>query len=220
MSTTTLNLTEDLRNYLLSVSLRESPILTELRAVTAKLPQGYMQISPEQSQFMALLVRLIQPKKLLEIGVYTGYSALTVALASSPSAKIIACDVSKEWTDIAQKYWEKAGVAEKIELRLGPASETLDKLLQENQANTFDFIFIDADKKGYDNYYEKSLQLLRSGGLILLDNMLQQGRVAEKNSQDETVVAIQKLNEKIHHDSRVELSLLPISDGLTLVMKK
>jgi len=219
MSNKTINMTEELYEYLLSVSLREPPLLKHLRAETAKYPMANMQIAPEQGQFMALLVQLLRAKKALEIGVFTGYSALCVALALPADGTLIACDVSEEWTSVARRYWQEAGVAHKIELRLAPALETLDKLLDDGHAGTFDFTFIDADKTGYDDYYERSLQLLRPGGLIVLDNMLRNGRVVDAPHCDEATLAIHKLNQKLHHDSRIALSLLPLADGLTIALK-
>ncbi|RJQ48397.1 MAG: SAM-dependent methyltransferase [Gammaproteobacteria bacterium] len=236
MSNKTINMTEGLYEYLLSVSLREPPLLKHLRAETARHPMANMQIAPEQGQFMALLVQLLRAKKALEIGVFTGYSALCVALALPADGKLIACDVSEEWTKVARRYWQEAGVADKIELRLAPALQTLNQLLRDGQAATFDFVFIDADKTGYDDYYEHSLQLLRPGGLIVLDNMLRDGRVVDAlhcdvqgstnvargrmpGATDEATLAIHKLNQKLHHDSRIALSLLPLADGLTLALK-
>ncbi|MDZ8138946.1 MAG: class I SAM-dependent methyltransferase [Nostoc sp. DedQUE04] len=215
-----IGLDNQLYNYLLSVSLREPEILGKLRQETANHPRSGMQISPEQGQFMSLLVQLIGAKKTLEVGVFTGYSSLSVALALPPDGKIIACDVSKEFTAIARRYWQEAGVADKIDLRLAPALETLDKLLATGQAETFDFAFIDADKENYDGYYERSLQLVRPGGLIAIDNVLWSGQVADKQNQDESTQAIRALNEKLHHDERVTLSLVPIADGLTLAIKR
>jgi caffeoyl-CoA O-methyltransferase len=178
-----------------------------------------MQIAPEQGQFMAMLVHLIGARRCLEIGVYTGYSALCTALALPDNGVIIACDVSEKWTSIARKYWEKAGVEHKIDLRLAPAAETLIALLQHGKNDTFDFVFIDADKKGYDFYYETCLSLLRKGGLMAIDNVLWDGTVADETIQDEDTEAIRQLNRKIFTDSRVELSMVPIADGLTLVRK-
>ncbi|MDZ8066381.1 MAG: class I SAM-dependent methyltransferase [Nostoc sp. DedQUE08] len=215
-----IGLDNQLYNYLLSVSLREPEILGKLRQETANHPRSGMQISPEQGQFMSLLVQLIGAKKTLEVGVFTGYSSLSVALALPPDGKIIACDVSEEFTAIARRYWQEAGVADKIDLRLAPALETLDKLLATGQAETFDFAFIDADKENYDGYYERSLQLVRPGGLIAIDNVLWSGQVADKQNQDESTQAIRALNEKLHHDERVTLSLVPIADGLTLAIKR
>lgn len=179
-----------------------------------------MQISPEQGQLMALLVQLMGAKKTLELGVFTGYSALAVALALPADGQVIACDVSADYTAIAQRYWQMAGVAHKIDLRLGPALETLDQLRVEGHVESFDFAFIDADKRNYDSYYEKSLQLVRPGGLIAIDNVLWSGRVADPTVQDNRTQRIRALNEKIYQDPRVSLSLLPIADGLTLAVKK
>lgn len=215
-----IGLDNQLYNYLLSVSLREPEILRKLRQETASHPHSGMQISPEQGQFMSLLVQLIGAKKTLEVGVFTGYSSLSVALALPADGKIIACDVSEEFTAIARRYWQEAGVSDKIELRLAPALETLDQLLATGQAETYDFAFIDADKENYDIYYERSLQLVRPGGLIAIDNVLWSGQVAEKQNQDESTQAIRALNEKLHHDERVTLSLVPIADGLTLAIKR
>ena len=216
----TIGLDDRLYNYLLSVSLREPEILRQLRQETNNHPQAIMQISPEQSQFMALLVQLLGAKKTLEVGVFTGYSSLSVALALPPDGKIIACDVSEEYTAIARRYWQKAGVADKIDLRLAPALETLDRLLADGQAETFDFAFIDADKVNYEGYYERSLQLVRPGGLIAIDNVLWGGKVADSQFQNSSTLAIRALNQKLHHDERITLSLVPIADGLTLALKR
>jgi len=178
-----------------------------------------MQISPDQAQFMQLLVKLIQAEKTLEVGVFTGYSALWVALGLPDDGRIIACDVSEEYTSIARPYWKEAGVEKKIDLRLRPATETLDELLAGGHAGTFDFAFIDADKTNYDNYYERSLKLLRTQGLIAIDNTIWSGRVADQSENDSDTVALRRLNEKLHRDDRVMLSMLTIGDGLTLAMK-
>lgn len=220
MSTKTITLTESLHHYLLSISLREPPILARLREETAQHPLANMQIAPEQGQFMALLVRLMGVKKYLELGVFTGYSALSVALALPPDGKLIACDVNEEWTSMARCYWQEAGVAHKIALRIAPALETLDKLLANGEAGSFDFIFIDADKENYTNYYERSLELVRHGGLIVIDNVLWSGRVADPNEQDMDTVAIRRFNTKLHLDERIALSMLPLADGLTLAYKR
>jgi caffeoyl-CoA O-methyltransferase len=220
MSKRTIGLDEQLYSYLLSVSLREPEILRKLRQETANHPSGTMQISPEQGQFMKLLIQLIGAKKTLEVGVFTGYSSLSVALALPADGKIIACDVSEEFTTIARRYWQEAGVTDKIDLRLAPALETLDNLLASGQAETFDFAFIDADKDNYDRYYERSLQLIRPGGLIAIDNVLWSGRVADSQIQDESTQAIRALNQKLRDDERVTLSLIPIGDGLTLALKR
>jgi caffeoyl-CoA O-methyltransferase len=216
----TVGLDDPLYDYLLSVSLREPEILLQLREETARLPNAMMQISPEQGQFMALLVELLGATKTLEIGVFTGYSSLCVALALPPNGKIVACDVSEEYTAVARRYWEAGGVAHKIDLRVAPALETLDELLAAGQAETFDFSFIDADKGNYEGYYERSLQLVRPGGLIAVDNVLWSGRVADSQNQDSSTKTIRAFNEKLHHDERVTLSLVPIADGLTLARKR
>ena len=179
-----------------------------------------MQIAPEQGQFMALLVQMMGAKKTLEVGVFTGYSSLCIALALPADGKVIACDVSEEYTAIARRYWQQAGVADKIDLRLAPALETLDRLLADSQAQTFDFAFIDADKQNNDAYYERCLQLVRPGGLIAIDNVLSSGRVADPLVQDQSIQAIRAFNEKLHHDERVTLSLVPIADGVTLALKR
>ena len=215
----TFGLPDAVYSYLLSASLREPEILRKLRKETAKDPMSRMQIAPEQGQFMALLVQLMGAKKYIEIGVYTGYSSLCVALALPPDGKITACDTSEEWTQIARRYWQEAGIAQKIELRLAPALKTLDALLAENQAGTFDFAFIDADKENYLAYYERCLKLLRRGGLIAVDNTLWSGRVAEPDNREADTVALREFNSKLLHDQRIALSLLPIADGLTLALK-
>ncbi len=220
MSKKTLGLDNQLYDYLLSVSLREPDVLRQLREETARLPMAMMQIAPEQGQFMALLVQLLGATKTLDIGVFTGYSSLCVALALPPQGKIVACDISQEDTAVARRYWEAAGVADKIDLRLAPALETLDQLLATGQAGTFDFVFIDADKRNYEEYYERSLQLIRPGGLIAIDNVLWSGRVADLQVQDARTQLIRAFNEKLHQDERVSLSLVPIADGLTLALKR
>jgi predicted O-methyltransferase YrrM len=219
MANQTLGLESNLRDYLFSVSVREQEVLTQLRQETSQHPMATMQIAPEQGQFMSLLVQLIGAKKTLEVGVFTGYSALAVALALPPDGKVIACDISEEYTQIARRYWEKAGVSHKIDLHIAPAVETLDKLIQ-TEALTFDFAFIDADKSGYDDYYERCLQLVRPGGLIAIDNVLWYGRVADELVQDNRTKKIRALNAKLHRDARVNISLVPIGDGLMLAMKR
>ncbi|MEG4276066.1 class I SAM-dependent methyltransferase [Microcoleus sp. MON1_C1] len=220
MANSTIGLEHQLYDYLLSISLREPDILASLREETAKHPMGMMQIAPEQGQFMELIVQLMGATKTLEIGVFTGYSSLCVALALPPNGQIIACDVSEEYTAIARRYWEAAGVANKISLQLGPAINTLDKLIAEGQAGTFDFAFIDADKENYEAYFERSLQLVRNGGLIVIDNVLWSGRVADPQVQDESTTAIRTFNNKLRNDPRVTLSVVPIADGLTLALKR
>jgi predicted O-methyltransferase YrrM len=220
MSNQTLPLDDRLYRYLLDHSVHEPEVLTALRHETAQHPMAQMQIAPEQGQLMALLVQLLGVTKALEVGVFTGYSALRVALAMPPEGKLVACDVSEEYTAIARRYWEQAGVADKIDLRIAPATETLDQLIRAGEANSFDFAFIDADKSGYPTYYEQALQLVRPGGLIALDNMLWSGQVADAAVQDKRTSILRDLNAAIYHDSRVVASLLPIADGLTLAMKK
>jgi len=205
---------------MLSVSLREPAILKSLREETAKLSSSVMQISPEQGQFMALLIGLIGAKKTLEIGVYTGYSSLAVALALPDNGQIIACDISTETSAIAKRFWVKAGIEQKIDLRLAPALQTLDQLIEQGASNTFDFAFIDADKYNYTNYYERSLALVRPGGLILIDNVLWSGRVADSKDHDKQTEAIRQLNTMIYQDERVNMSLLPLGDGITLAQKR
>ncbi len=220
MSNQSIGLDDRLYNYLLSATLRETEVLAELRQVTMAHPQARMQISPEQGQFMALLVQLIGAKKTLEVGVFTGYSALAVAVALPDDGQVVACDVSEEFTAIAQTHWKKANVADKIDLRIAPALDTLDHLIESGQSNTFDFAFIDADKSNYNNYYERSLQLVRSGGLIAIDNTLWYGKVADPEVQDNRTKRIRALNEKVRDDKRVTMSLLPVGDGLLLAMKR
>ncbi|GAB4133441.1 MAG: class I SAM-dependent methyltransferase [Cyanobacteria bacterium J069] len=220
MSSKSLGLSDALHDYLLSVSLREPDVLRSLREETARHPQSVMQITPDQGQFLALLVQILGATKTLEIGVFTGYSALSVALALPETGRVVACDVSEDFTAIARRYWQQAGVAHKIDLHIAPALETLDRLLAEGQAGTFDFAFIDADKGNYWNYYERSLQLLRSGGLIAVDNVLWSGDVIDPNDQSANTLAIREFNQKLHQDDRVSLTMIPLSDGLTLAMKR
>jgi len=220
MSSRTLFLTNELYEYMISSSVRETDILRQLRKETQQDPMANMQISPEQGQFMSLLVQLIRAKKTLEIGVYTGYSALCVALALPSHGQIIACDINEEWASIAKRYWQKAEVSEKIDFRLTPGIETMDRLLSNGHAQTFDFIFIDADKQEYGSYYKWGIELLRTGGLIAIDNVFWSGKVVHSAFNDKDTQAIRKLNEKLYEDERIELSMIPISDGLTLAMKR
>lgn len=220
MSNRTTGLDPKLYEYLLSNTLRESDVLAALRAETAEHPQARMQISPEQGQFMALLAQLMGAKKTLEIGVFTGYSALAMAAALPEDGRVVACDVNDEFCAIARKYWEKANLTHKIDLRIAPALDTLDSLIAAGETNSFDFAFIDADKSNYDNYYELSLQLVRPGGLIAVDNTLWYGRVADLEVQDNRTKKIRALNEKVRDDERVTMSLLPIGDGLLLAVKR
>ena len=220
MSSRTLTLTDDIRNYLVQHTLREPPVGAALRAETAKLDNADMQIAPEQGQFMALLIELLGVRRALEIGTFTGYSALWIASALPAGGKLICCDVSEEWTDIARRYWKEAGVADRIDLRLGLALATLDDLLAHGAAASFDFAFIDADKENYDHYYERVLCLLRPGGLVTFDNALSAGRVVLPAPDDDSARAIDALNRKLQHDDRVSISLVPIADGLMLARKR
>lgn len=220
MTFQTLGLEPHLYEYLLSVSLQEPKILSQLRQETAQSPMGRMQIAPEQGQFMALLVQLMGAKKTLEVGVFTGYSTLVVALVLPPQGKVVACEVNQEYAAIACRWWQQAGVADKIDLHVAPAQETLAQLLRDGQTATFDFAFIDADKSNYDSYYEQALQLVRPGGLIAIDNVLWSGRVADPQVQDNRTKKIRALNQKLHQDRRISLSLVPIGDGLTLAWKR
>lgn len=220
MSARTIGLDDRLYGYLCTVSLREPEVLARLRAETRALPWAGMQISPEQGQFMALLIRLIGASRILEIGTFTGYSALAMALAMAEGGRIVACDVSAEWTAIARRHWADAGVAGRIELRLAPALTTLADLLEAGEAGRFDFAFIDADKENYRAYYEGCLRLVRPGGLIAIDNTLWAGRVADPACDDADTRAIRALNAFLHTDDRIDLSLVPIGDGLTLARRR
>jgi caffeoyl-CoA O-methyltransferase len=213
-------MTAELHRYVVENSLREPEVLARLRAETARLAHAGMQIGPEQGQLMALLAKLIGAKKCIEVGVFTGYSSLVVALALPADGSIIACDISEEWTSIGRRYWAEAGVEHKIDLRVGRATHTLDKLIGAGEAGTYDYAFIDADKPSYDAYYERILQLVRPGGLILIDNVLWSGAVADTQITDADTGALRQLNAKLHGDERVDMSLLGIGDGLMLVRKR
>jgi predicted O-methyltransferase YrrM len=219
MSNKTIVMTDVIYDYLSAHSLREPAVLRDLREETAKNPRAVMQISPEQGQFMALLAKLIGAKNCIEVGVFTGYSSLSVALALPPGGKIVACDVSEEWTSVARRYWKVAGVDAMIELKLAPAVQTLDALLAAGGAGHYDFAFIDADKSSYLAYYERLLKLLRPGGLIAIDNTLWSGDVADASVNDADTVALRALNDFVHRDTRVDMSMLPVGDGLTLARK-
>ena len=220
MSRRSIVLTDALYEYLLSVSLREPELLARLRQETARQEMARMQISPEQGQFMFLLLRLIGATRCLEIGVFTGYSSLVTSLALPEDGRIVACDVSEEWTAVARRYWREAGVEPKIDLRIAPALETLDRLVEAGETGRFDFAFIDADKESYLSYYERVLQLLRPGGLLAVDNVLWSGRVADPEVSDADTAALRHFNESLHRDERIDLSLVPIGDGLTLARKR
>jgi len=220
LSTHTLNLDDRLYAYLQRVSLREAGVLGRLRAETMRLPMARMQISPEQGQFMALLVQIMGARRCLEVGTFTGYSALVCALALPPDGEIVALDTSEEWTAVGRRYWADAGVSGKVHLRLGPAADTLRQLRREGQEGSFDFMFIDADKPGYADYVEQGFHLVRAGGLIAIDNVLWSGDVADPGVADPDTVALRKLNEDLHGDQRFDLSMVPIGDGLTLLRKR
>ena len=213
-------LTNDLHDYLVRVSVRESDVLKELRIETEQLPESVMQVSPEQGQFMSFLARLMGVQRAIEVGVFTGYSSICLAAALPAEGKITACDVNEEWTKTAIRYWEKAGVADKIELVLGPAVTTLGQLIKAGNSQSYDFAFIDADKTNYGIYYELVMELIRPGGLILFDNTLWAGKVIDESISDPDTLAIRKLNQQLIQDERINLSMLPVGDGLTLVHKK
>lgn len=220
MANQSIQLTKDLYDYLISVSLRESEPESRLRAETLTYEQHNMQASADEIQFLAFLVKLMGAKRALEVGVFTGYSSLVVASALPADGQMIACDVSEKWTSVARRYWQEAGVAHKIDLRLAPASETLQTLVDEGQQNSFDFAFIDADKENYSNYVDLCWQLIRPGGLIAIDNVLWGGAVIDESYQDVSTLVIRDLNKKLHHDERFDLSLVPIGDGVTLLRKR
>lgn len=220
MSNRTLNLDETLYHYLLDHSVRESALMRNLREITAQQEMHRMQIAPEQGQFMALLVELLGAEHIIEIGTFTGYSALCMAQAMPEQGELVCCDISEEWTDIARSFWRKAGIEKRIRLHIAPALNTLDKLIEQGEKGHFDMAFIDADKTNYLNYYERCLKLLRDGGLLLFDNTLWGGSVADSDVQDDDTQALRKLNDKLHKDERVSISLVPIGDGLTLARKR
>lgn len=220
MSRRTTPLDEPLYDYLLEASLREPDVLRRLREETAALEEANMQISPEQGQFLAFLVELAGVERILEVGTFTGYSALVMALALPPHGRLVTCDVSEEWTRIARRYWSEAGVGDRIDLRLGAASETLAELLRTGRADTFDLAFLDADKHSLDEYYERALELIRPGGVVAVDNTLWHGKVADPSVTDDDTEAIRRLNAKLRDDPRVSLTLVPIGDGVTLARKR
>jgi predicted O-methyltransferase YrrM len=220
MANRTIGISDDLAAYVLEVGSREPDVLARLRVETAALPQSNMQIAPEEGAFLAMLVELIGARHCIEIGTFTGYSSTAVALALPENGSLLCCDVSEEWTSLARKYWDEAGVASKIDLRIAPASETLDHLIADGGEAAYDFAFVDADKTGYDGYYERLLRLVRPGGLIAFDNMLWGGGVLDLDAEDEDTRAIQALNTKLSGDERISLCLLPVADGVTLARRR
>lgn len=220
MSHRTININDALYQYLLNVSVREPGVLRRLREETARMPNSNMQISPEQGRFLAMLVQLIGARRCIEVGVFTGYSSLSVALALPEGGRVVACDVSKDYTDVARRYWNEAGVEDKIDLRIGPALKTLEDMIDAEEDRQYDFAFIDADKSHYADYYERALKLLKPNGLIAVDNTLWSGRVIDDTNQDEDTVAIREFNEQLYGDDRIDLCLVPIGDGLTLARKR
>lgn len=214
-------LSDAFHNYLLEASLREPPVLERLREETRQHPRSEMQVAPEQGQFMRFMATLIGARRTLEVGVFTGYSALSVALALPEGGRVVGCDVSPDYTSVAERYFEEAGLRERLDLRLGPATQTLDALLEDEGEGGFDLAFIDADKEQYDAYYERCLRLVRPDGLLLLDNVFRGGRVADPPEEvDESVQATQQLNAKLKDDERIDLTMLPVADGLTLARKR
>ena len=220
MTNKTIGLSDELAAYVVEVGTREPDVLARLRAETAALPEHRMQVAPEQGAFLAMLVELTGARRCLEVGTFTGYSSLAVARAMPEDGRLVCCDVSEEWTSIAQRYWQEAGVAGKIDLRIAPAAETLDGLLASGAESTYDFAFVDADKSGYDGYYERLLRLVRPGGLIAFDNTLWGGRVLDRDPEDQDTRALQALNRKLADDERISLCLLPVADGVTLARRR
>mgnify|MGYP006289106537 FL=1 len=220
MSTRSIGLNQSLQDYLLDQSLREHELLAELRSETEQMPEANMQIAPEQGQFMALLARLIGVRRYLEVGTFTGYSALAVMLGLPEQAEATCLDISEEWTSIAERYWIRAGLNDRMHLHLAPAGDTLARLISEGWSGDYDMAFIDADKTGYAEYYERCLELVRPGGLILVDNTLWDGRVADPGDDDPDTAAIRDFNRRLRGDDRVDLSLLPLADGVTILRRR
>lgn len=220
MANRTLPMNDAIHGYLVGVSVHEPEVMARLREETARLPSSQMQIGPEQGAFMGWLVGLIGARRAIEVGTYTGYSALAVSRAMGSEGRLVCCDVSEEFTRVARRYWAEAGVADRIELRLGPARDTLDALLAGGAAGSYDFAFIDADKEGYDAYYERCLALLRAGGVVAIDNVLWGGKVADASHDEASTKALRALNAKVGSDPRVDACMIPIGDGLTLARKR
>jgi caffeoyl-CoA O-methyltransferase len=220
VSRRTIRLDDRTFEYLLAHSLREPPALAQLRAETASHPKANMQIAPEQGQFMQMLVRLMGARRAIEVGVFTGYSSLAVMLAMPPDGRLLALDVSPAYTAVARRHWQAAGVADRVELVIGPAKETLDARIAAGESGQYDFAFVDADKTGYLDYYERLLVLLRPGGLIVVDNTLWSGEVANPGNREEDTVALREFNDWLHKDPRIDLTLLPVGDGLTLARRR
>ncbi len=220
MTNKTLGISDELHAYVLDVGVREPEVLARLREETASLPEHNMQIAPEQGALLSILVELLGARRCLEVGTFTGYSSTAVALALPDDGRLTCCDVSREWTDVARRYWAEAGVADKVDLRIAPAVETLDGLLAEGEEDSYDFAFVDADKTGYDAYYERLLRLVRPGGLIAFDNMLWGGRVVDRERDDADTEAIRALNRRLADDDRITLALLPLADGVTLARRR
>ena len=220
MSTQTLNMTDSLHDYLVRNLVRETPLLARLRKETARMPDAQMQISPEQGALLNLLVKLVRARRIIEVGTFTGYSSLCMAAALPEDGHLLACDVNAETTAVARRYWKEAGVEARIELKLQPGLRTLDELIAEGEATLFDFAFVDADKPNYSGYYDRLMRLLHPGGLIAVDNTLWSGRVADPDDTSESTRAIREFNARVMADERVDVSLVPIGDGLTLIRKR
>jgi len=220
MANKTIGISDELAAYVVAVGTREPDVLARLREETAALPRHGMQVAPEQGAFLALLVELIGARRCIEVGTFTGYSSTAVALAMPADGHLVCCDVSEEWTSMARRYWDEAGVADRIDLHIAPASQTLDRLLLDGEEGSYDFAFVDADKAGYDAYYERLLRLVRPGGLIALDNTLWSGAVLDEDATDDDTVALRALNAKLATDARITVCLLPIADGVTLARRR
>jgi predicted O-methyltransferase YrrM len=220
MSNKTIGMSDELAAYVLEFGTREPDVLARLREETAAIPQHDMQIAPEEGALLALLVELLGARRCIEVGTFTGYSSTAIALALPADGRLVCCDVSADWTSLARRYWEEAGVASKIDLHIAPADQTLDELLADGQERAFDLAFIDADKSGYDGYYERLLRLVRPGGLIVIDNTLWGGEVVNQNADDEDTRAIRAVNAKLAGDERVTICLLPVADGVTLARRR